>query len=493
MKYISTRNKLNKVSPSKAILDGIAADGGLYVPESFPVFLQSDLLDMADMDYAGRLACVMSRFLTDFSHEELLEYAESAEAKFDGDPCPLVKLDEGVYIVELFHGPTYAFKDMALSVMPYLLSAAKTKQKNSAKTLILVATSGDTGKAALEGFKDIDGIDIAVFYPQDGVSGVQKAQMTTTEGANVYVAGIDGNFDDAQTAVKDVFADAGFAERLALKGIELSSANSINIGRLIPQVAYYFSAYIDLLSSGEIADGEKIDFVVPTGNFGNILAAYYAKKSGLPINRLICASNKNNILTDFFTTGEYNASRSFYKTASPSMDILISSNLERFLFDLSGGDDKLISSLMTALKQDGRYSVSNSLLKACDSVISAGFADEKRTLSTIEAFYNAYEYVLDPHTAVAVGVFDEYSETAADDAKAVVVSTASPFKFASDVYRALTGTRLDDSFLAVTKLAEYTGLDVPDGLKNLEKRPRIFGDILQKQDIKDAVKRFVTR
>jgi threonine synthase len=508
MEYISTRNKKNRVSASTAILSGIAPDGGLYVPEAFPAFSRDDLLSMTKTGYSERLAGVMSRFFTDFSKSELLAYAKSAESKFDGAPCPLVKLDDGLYITELFHGPTYAFKDMALSVMPYLLSAAKAKQKNENRTLILVATSGDTGKAALEGFKDIDGISIAVFYPQDGVSEIQKAQMTATEGGNVFVSGIFGNFDDAQTAVKAIFADDEFRRELKRDKIELSSANSINIGRLVPQIAYYFSAYADLMSSGDIEYGEEINFVVPTGNFGNILAAYYAKKSGLPINRLICASNKNNILTDFFATGEYNSARNFYKTASPSMDILISSNLERLLFDLSNNDDGLISRLMAELKTDGKYSVSNALLKACDEIISADFANEAEMFAAIKGFYDAYSYVLDPHTAVAVHVSETYADSASDESKTVIISTASPFKFASDVYRALTSNKPDDGsaalkasahtrlenpdgFAALKKLSEYTGLSIPDGLKSLNEKPRRFCGSVEKENIKETICLFI--
>ncbi|MDR3262795.1 MAG: threonine synthase [Clostridiales bacterium] len=492
MNYISTRNKNNKVPPSKAILDGIAADGGLYVPESFPLFTDSDFEGMAEMPYPERLATVLSRFLTDFTYQELLDYATAADAKFDGDSCPLVKVDDDVYIIELFHGPTSAFKDMALSVMPYLMKAAKDKLNEKNKTLILVATSGDTGKAALEGFKDADGIDIMVFYPFDGVSGIQKAQMTTTEGNNVCVTAVKGNFDDAQTAVKNIFGDKEFGEKLLNKGIALSSANSINIGRLIPQIAYYISAYVDLLGAGETEKGEAVNFVVPTGNFGNILAAYYAKKSGLPINKLICASNKNNILTDFFSAGEYDTDRTFYKTASPSMDILVSSNLERLLFDVSGGDDKMISSLMKDLKQNGKFSVSHSMLAALDSLIAAGYAEEKETTLTIENFYNSYEYLLDPHTAVAVSVYENYINSCSDDAKTVIVSTASPYKFAVDVYYALTSTRVTDHFNALKKLNAYTGLDIPDGLQDLDLKTPRFNGVVKKDEIKDAVRQFVS-
>jgi threonine synthase len=487
MNYISARNKNFGVAPSRAILDGIAPDGGLYVPENFPIFSRDDFLKMREMSYPERLCEVLSRFLTDFSKSELLEFAEKADESFDGDPCPLVKIEEDIYVLELFHGATSAFKDMALSVMPYLMTAAKKKRNDKSKTLILVATSGDTGKAALEGFRDVEGVDIMVLYPKDGVSGVQRAQMTTSEGKNVNVAAIDGNFDDAQTAVKNIFADAEIREKLKAENIELSSANSINIGRLIPQAAYYISAYLDLLDAGDIEFGEAVNFVVPTGNFGNILAAYYAKKAGLPVGKLICASNKNNILTDFFTTGEYDTNRKFHRTTSPSMDILVSSNLERFLFDVSGGDDGLIKTLMSDLKEKGRYSVSNSMLSKCSESISAGFAGEKACEKTVKDFYESYDYVLDPHTAVAVSVCESYLNENESGAKTVVVSTASPYKFAADVYFALTNEKINDPFDAIKKLESYTGLEIPDGLKDLDKKEERFKKVIQKDGLKDEV------
>jgi threonine synthase len=471
-------------------LDGIAPDGGLYVPESFPSFKKADFFDMLGESYPERLAEVSSRFLTGFSRAELLEYAEKAAAKFDGDPCPLVKIEEGIYVLELFHGATAAFKDMALSFMPYLLTAAKKKTGNSAKTLILAATSGDTGKAALEGFKDVEGAAVMALYPDEGVSGVQKMQMTTAEGCNVFVSAVKGNFDDAQTAVKRVFADSAFAEKLKRKNIELSSANSINIGRLIPQTAYYISAYLDLLGAGEIEYGESVDFAVPTGNFGNILAAYYAKKIGLPIGVLICASNENNILTDFFTTGEYDVNRRFRKTSSPSMDILISSNLERFLFDVSDGNDALIRGLMDDLKQKGKYSVGGALLNACGGIISAGFADGDAVAGTIADFYESCGYVFDTHTAVAVSVFDGRASAVRDGAKTVIAATASPYKFAADVYFALTAERVSDPFAAIKKLQAYTELEIPACLAGLEGKTERFRGVIEKDGAEDAILKF---
>ena len=337
MKYVSTRDRMRTYSGAEAIVKGISDDGGLIVPSSFPVLDDAKMDALLGMDYPERAASVLAEYLDEFSYDELLGYARKAYSRFDGDdPCPLVKVDDGLYMLELWHGPTYAFKDMALTLLPYLMVASKKKLGDGSRTLILVATSGDTGKAALEGFRDVEGTEIIVFYPADGVSVMQKRQMLTQQGENVHVAGIKGNFDDAQTAVKKVFTDPEVIEKLKAHGIEMSSANSINWGRLAPQIAYYISAYCDLVTSGEIERGDKVNFVVPTGNFGNILAGYYAYRMGLPVHKLIVASNANNILTDFFNTGSYDVKRKFYKTMSPSMDILVSSNLERLLFEVTG-------------------------------------------------------------------------------------------------------------------------------------------------------------
>ena len=344
MKYISTRNKSIKVTSAEAIVNGLSKDGGLFVPETFPKLSAKDFEELTAMSYPERAAKVLSLYLEDYTYEELLDYATKAYSRFYGDdPCPLVNVDEDLYVLELWHGPTCAFKDMALTMLPHLLSAARRKTGEDSKTLILVATSGDTGKAALEGFKDVEGTDIIVFYPSEGVSDMQKLQMMTQQGSNVYVCAIDGNFDDAQSAVKTIFNDKDIQARLLADGYKLSSANSINWGRLAPQIAYYVSSYCDLIASGKIKLGDKVNFCVPSGNFGNILAAYYASLMGVGVNKLICASNVNNVLTDFFTTGTYDIHRQFHKTMSPSMDILISSNLERLLFEFSGRNDKLMA------------------------------------------------------------------------------------------------------------------------------------------------------
>ena len=488
MRYISTRNAARSVTGSEAILMGISPEGGLFVPESFPQVTFADVEKMGEMTYAERSAFVMSKYLDEFTYEELLEIAHRAYSRFDDeDTCPLTKVDEGFYILELWHGPTYAFKDLALTVLPQLVSACKKKKGEQTKTLVLVATSGDTGKAALEGFKDVEGTEIMVFYPDEGVSHMQKLQMITTGGENTYVAGIKGNFDDAQTAVKRIFTDDFVRAELAKSGYVMSSANSINWGRLLPQIAYYFSAYSDLLSSGEIEAGDKVNFVVPTGNFGDILAGYYAMRMGLPVGKLLCASNINNVLTDFFNSGEYDATREFHKTISPSMDILISSNLERLLFELCDRDDKRLSSLMSALKSEGKYSVDLSEIKRKLGVFAAGFAGEDETMETIYNTFDEYGYVVDPHTAVAIAVYNDYCMTAGDDIPSVILSTASPYKFAQDVYEAVGESQIADPFKAVKKLHFLTGMEVPEGIDRLEYLGVRFTDVLSGEGIKEKV------
>lgn len=488
MKYISTRNASLSVSGSEAILMGISPEGGLFVPESFPQISLEEIGKMSEMTYAERSAFVMSRYLDEFSFEELLEIANRAYSRFDEeDACPLTKIEDALYILELWHGPTYAFKDVALTVLPQLISACRAKRGEKDKTLVLVATSGDTGKAALEGFKDVDGTEIMVFYPDEGVAHMQKLQMITTGGSNTYVAGIKGNFDDAQTAVKKIFTDPEVREELKAGGYVMSSANSINWGRLLPQITYYFSAYADLLSSEEIAAGDKVNFVVPTGNFGDILAGYYAMRMGLPVEKLVCASNINNVLTDFFQTGEYDATREFHKTISPSMDILISSNLERLLFEMTDRDDKELSSLMSALKETGKYRVDPLLIKRKLGVFVAGYADENETMETMYNTFDEYGYVVDPHTSVALAVYNDYYLASGDAAPTVVLSTASPYKFAQDVYEAVGESRVDDPFKAVKKLHFLTGMEVPDGIANLESMEVRFTDVLSGDQIKQKV------
>lgn len=488
MNYISTRDASKEVSASEAIVKGISDDGGLFVPSSFPT-LDGQLLDkLLDWTYPERAAKILSMYLDDFSFEELLEYTEKAYSRFDGDPCPVVKIEDGLYMMELWHGPTYAFKDMALTVLPYLLTAAKKKLGLNEKTLVLTATSGDTGKAALEGFKDVEGTEVAVFYPSKGVSEAQRMQMVSQTGKNVHVAAIKGNFDDAQSAVKRTFNDENVKRRLAEAGYAMSSANSINWGRLAPQIAYYISAYCDLVNDGEIECGDKINFVVPTGNFGNVLAGYYAYRMGLPVNKFIIASNANRVLTDFFNDGVYDINRDFYKTISPSMDILISSNLERFLFEVCGRDDSLVRKLYDDLSGTGRFELDPDTVRA--GLFEAGWADEEETKEAIFTYFDLDDYVMDPHTAVAASVYNEYNCETEDDTPTVILSTASPFKFAADVLGAL-GTREVDPFRAMIRLQNSTALECPEDLYGLAAADELHTEVISRDDVADAVLRFV--
>lgn len=491
MQFISTRNVNDKVSFSEALVKGIASGGGLFVPESYPETSLSDLTEMLDMSYEERAVKILSFFAEDFEKEELVLSVKSAYSRFDGDPAPVVKLDDGLYILELFHGPTLAFKDIALTLFPQLLSVARKKLGVKEDTLILVATSGDTGKAALEGFKDVEGTKIVVFYPSDGVSHLQKLQMSTQSGDNVYVAAIKGNFDNCQSGVKEIFADEDFARKCLEKGVALSSANSINLGRLLPQVVYYFSAYLDLVSSDEIAMGDKVDFAVPTGNFGDILAGWYAYKMGLPINKLVCASNSNNVLTDFFTSGKYDKNRKFYKTISPSMDILISSNLERLLFEVSGRDDKYIASIMEELKTKGTFEISREMLDKMTDVIYAGMSTEDDTKRTIAMFFDEYAYPLDPHTAVGVYVSDNYSVEENDLSPMIVLSTASPYKFTESVITALGKKTSGDSFKDAKTLQKLSAEDIPEAISKLKEEDVRFKDVFEVSEMRKAILNFI--
>lgn len=487
MDFFSTRGE-GPVSGAKAIINGIAKDGGLYVPSSFPTISKEDIEDMIMLDYEERAAYIISLYLTDFSYEELLEYTKLAYAKFEGDPAPLVKIDDETFIMELWHGPTLAFKDIALTMLPYLMVGSKQKLGDEGKTLILVATSGDTGKAALEGFKDVEGTEIIVFYPSSGVSDMQKLQMQTTEGKNVHVIGIEGNFDDAQNAVKAIFADKSMEEKLAKKGFTLSSANSINFGRLVPQIVYYISAYADLVAEGQIDNGSPINFVVPSGNFGNILAGYYAKEMGLPIKQLIVASNINNVLTEFFSDGIYDANRDFQKTMSPSMDILISSNLERLLYELGGKDSNFVKNLMKDLKDSGYYRVEEDLLYDELSEFIGYFSSEAETEEVINNVFDEYGYLLDPHTAVAVSAFFKYmGETYDEDTTTVIVSTANPYKFPQSVYKAVAKVEEDDADKAVKKLANFSGMDIPEAISSLKNKPVLHNKVVAKDKIFETV------
>ena len=419
MYYMSTRNTELKLKSAEAIKKGLSDDGGLFVPSEFPTVSTAEIKKMVNMNYIDRAKLVLKKFLTDFTAAEISKCVEGAYGTgFDSDKvAPVVKLADGKYILELWHGPTCAFKDMALQILPRFMTVAMKKTGENKKIVILVATSGDTGKAALEGFKDVDGTEIIVFYPGDGVSNIQKLQMITQEGANVFVSGIDGNFDDAQTGVKKIFTDEKFGDKLEKSGFVLSSANSINWGRLVPQIVYYISAYCDMVAAGEISIGEKINVCVPTGNFGNILAAYYAEKMGLPVAKFICASNSNNVLTDFIKTGEYDKNRPFYQSVSPSMDILVSSNLERLLFDITGNDAKKVSSMMSKLSKDGKYKLTKALHKKIENKFWGGFCDDYFTKVQIWKTFTDTGYTLDTHTAVAVDVYEQYVTETGDENK----------------------------------------------------------------------------
>lgn len=493
MNFISTRGG-ERVSGARAIVQGLSANGGLFVPETFPQVTREELEAMLSMSYPERAAKVLIKYLDDYDEAELLQACEAAYAKFDGDPAPLVRIDDGVYILELFHGPTCAFKDMALTLLPYLLRKGCDICGIKEKILILVATSGDTGKAALEGFKDAKGIKIMVFYPNDGVSKMQKLQMCTQEGGNVNVVAVKGNFDDCQSAVKTIFNSKEYAQQLKEQNYLLSSANSINFGRLAPQIAYYFSAYLDMVSSGQIEMGQEIDFCVPTGNFGNILAAYYAKRMGLPVRRLHCASNMNNILTDFLAKGEYDMHREFYKTTSPSMDILISSNLERLLFEISGRNAQLTAERMAQLKTDKVYRITPGEQAEIAKTFDGGFADEDEVVETIYDVFCDVGYTMDTHTGCAMKVaVDWFERNKKDETNMVVVSTANPYKFPQDVLYAVTGNDVRDSFKGIKRLHAATAMAVPKSLATLRDKPVRFNTVVSADKMFDEVLKFVKK
>ena len=461
MSFFSTRGE-NCVTASQAILQGIAPDGGLYVPAMFPPVSLSKISEMADMDYISRAVNVLKLFLEDFTIPEI---EQAVKAAYGGDRfndpavAPLKKLDGSTWVMELFHGPTLAFKDMALQLLPHLIRLSARKNHEDREICILVATSGDTGKAALEGFRDVEGTSCITFYPLDGVSDVQRLQMVTTGGSNTRVIAVRGNFDDAQTGVKELFGSADFAEKMAAKGKVLSSANSINLGRLVPQVVYYFSAYADLIRRGEIVVGDPVNFCVPTGNFGNILAGYYARCMGLPVNKLICASNRNNVLTDFFGTGIYSTHRTFFKTLSPSMDILVSSNLERLLYEAADRNGDLIRVWMKQLKESGSYSVGE----------------------------QHDGYLMDPHTAVAGHVLRKYREETNDATPTVIVGTASPYKFAADVLEAIGGEKTEDPFAASEELEKRTGIPMPEQVRRLKELPVRHTAVCDRDKMAEAI------
>ncbi len=497
MQYQSTRNKTISTSSAEAIKKGLSDEGGLFVPERIPMLTKDEIANLADKTYQERAFFILSKYLADFSDEELklcINAAYTKEKFGTNSIAPVYKLNNSTYFLELWHGPTCAFKDMALQILPHLLTTSMKKTNETDEVVILVATSGDTGKAALEGFRDVEGTRIMVFFPDNGVSEIQKLQMVTQEGNNVGVVAVNGNFDDAQNGVKTIFTDEEYKKELAKAGFKLSSANSINWGRLVPQIVYYFSAYADMLKGDEIKIGDEINVLVPTGNFGNILAAYYAKKMGLPIAKLICASNENNVLTDFINTGVYDKNRQFHVTISPSMDILISSNLERFLYDLSGSNDEQISEWMTELKNNGKYEIPDFMKEEMKKLFWAGCANDEETMQTIKKCKEDYDYCMDTHTAVAKAVYDKYVSATNDHTKTVIASTASPFKFNQSVLIALDGYSAvagKDEFTLLEMLEEKSGMNIPSSLAELKVKPRLFELVCQKDQMKTSVSDFL--
>ncbi len=491
MFYNSTRNSNVKVNSAEAITQGISAEGGLFVPESIPELSLEEIRTVGNMKYSDRAAFVFSKYLTDFTDAELHYCTDNAYSvkNFETESiAEIAHLFDGTYMLELWHGPTCAFKDMALQILPYFLTTSAKKIKLDKKIVILVATSGDTGKAALEGFRDVEGTSILVFYPEDGVSPMQKRQMQTQEGENVGVCAIKGNFDDCQNGVKAIFTDNDVKKRLNNAGFMFSSANSINWGRLVPQIVYYISSYAELVKDEEIELGDKINIVVPTGNFGNILAAYYAKHMGVPVNKLICASNVNNVLTDFINTGIYDRNRQFYATVSPSMDILISSNLERLLYLMTDKNDGIINEWFGRLSSEGRYEVTEDVKAKLRDEFWAGCCNDEETKAAIHRVYEKYSYTCDTHTAVAVKVYEEYRNATGDNTKTIIASTASPYKFSAAVLEALEGNSSDmDEYTKVDRIAELSDIPVPEALADLKNKPQRFSDAIDKADQKQYV------
>ncbi len=491
MLYTSTRDKTLRVQASEAITKGISEEGGLFVPVEIPTVTLEDLQSLIPMSYIERAKKILSLYLTDFTPEEIDYCVNGAykAGKFSSEKvAPTVRLTDHANILELFRGPTCAFKDMALQLLPYLLTTSAKKTAPDKEIVILVATSGDTGKAAMAGFQDVPKTRILVFYPDNGVSPMQKLQMVTQEGDNVGVCAIKGNFDDAQSSVKRIFTDRKVASKLAVGGLQFSSANSINWGRLVPQIVYYCSAYADMMENGQVKPGEAMNVVVPTGNFGNILAAYYAKRMGVPIGKLICASNANNVLTDFLTTGTYDRNRAFYTTSSPSMDILISSNLERLLFLLDGEDDAKVRTWMKQLSETGKYTVSDEVFAKIRENFAAGFADDDKTFATIKSTYEDDKYLCDTHTGVAVAVYNDYTAKTGDQTPTVIASTASPYKFPKAVLTALNGSAPDiDEFDMADELSRQTGTTVPPQLANLKDKKVRFTNVCEIKDMEQQV------
>ena len=495
MQYVSTRDGIHQKSACAAITQGLAFDGGLYTPETLPQLSNEFLENLKDLSYEERAALIMKLFLEEFTQEELRDDTQKAYKRFDTpERAPLRTVQDNLSILELWHGPTCAFKDMALQMLPYLLTASLRKQGENREVCILVATSGDTGKAALEGFRDVPGSQILVFFPNKGVSEIQQLQMVTQQGNNVGVCAVEGNFDDAQTGVKQIFSDLQLRQQLDSRGIFFSSANSINWGRVLPQIVYYVSSYVELVKSGTISMGQLMNVCVPSGNFGNILSAYFAKQMGVPIGRLICASNQNNVLTDFLKSGFYDRRRTFYNTMSPSMDILVSSNLERLLFALSDHDAVFVSDCMSRLNEQGAYQVSPSMVEKLKEHFYGGYCDDLKTAETIKKVFQEHQYLLDPHTAVAWNVYQAYRQETGDTTPTVIVSTASPFKFCDNVLASLGCPAPENLGVEILeRLEEATGIPAPAPLKALRGLPIRFQEVVQKEEMADAVLRLLAR
>ncbi len=499
MLYASTRGNYGPLPVAEAIKLGIAPDGGLFVPTGRVMLSMEEIAAMASQNYQQRAVKILGPYLTGFTADEIRSSVNDAynRASFDHpDIAPMAELDAKLSVLELWHGPTCAFKDMALQILPHLLVKSMEKTGENEGILILVATSGDTGKAALEGFKDVPHTAIMVFYPEKGVSEVQKTQMVTQEGSNVGVYAVRGNFDDTQNSVKAIFGDAAMQQAVAGRGFKFSSANSINWGRLVPQIVYYFSAYADLLARGRVQLGEAVNFVVPTGNFGNILAGFYARQMGLPVHRLVCAANENNVLTDFIASGTYNRNRDFKCTISPSMDILISSNLERLLYELTDFNASRVRQWMADLGEKGWYTVDDTTREQVQSIFWSDYADDAATMSSIKEIYRRYGYVVDTHTAVGLHVYNRYRQSTGDDRLTVVLSTASPFKFNASVARALLGEEQTmglDEFALLQLLSDFSGLPVPSALSDLANRPVRHTTVVDRDQMPEAVLDFVAQ
>ncbi|MGI6453087.1 MAG: threonine synthase [Syntrophomonadaceae bacterium] len=497
MDYQSSRGQVSSVSAAQAITSGISPDGGLFLPDYIPILDATILEAMENWTYQERAVYILRQFLTDFSEEEIKEcvYAAYNEENFDDEKiAPLVKINNKLFVQELWHGPTCAFKDMALQILPHFLTKSARKINETKEIIILVATSGDTGKAALEGFKDVAGTRIIVFFPEDGVSEVQKRQMVTQEGNNVYVAGVVGNFDDAQNGVKRIFGDENIIARLGHAGMRMSSANSINWGRLLPQIVYYVSAYVDLKQRGAIKAGEKVNIVVPTGNFGNILAAYYAMRMGIPVNRLICAANTNNVLTEFIRTGVYNRNRTFEKTISPSMDILISSNLERLLYEVTEHNSEKVSAWMKELKENGIYQVDEATASIIQQLFWSDFCSDDETIDAIKSTWDRENYLLDTHTAVAFNVYQKFCAATGDNHTTIIASTASPFKFGSSVAQGVFSPEQiegQSEFAVLNILADATGWPIPEAIRGLEQREIRHNVVTSCSDMEKTVLAFL--